>query len=395
MDWERLKERFENSASGRKFLAFASKLYGWGVKLDQGAYLHGFKWTKKVRARVVCIGNLTAGGTGKTTAVMLAAMAMAGSGIRVAIVSRGYKRQKKTTRPVILFENFKGDWRSTGDEPFMMSRVLAPYKIPIVVSPDRVWAAKTAIRKFKSQLILLDDGLQHYRLKRNANIVLVDAENPFGNGQLLPYGILREPLTAFKRAALVILTHCDQVDEEDLEDMKAVIHQYNPRVPVLESVHHPQCYVDMCSSRRIPLKEIHGPAACFCALGNPDSFENTLESLGLELKQRWRFPDHQHYTEEMLHTFQATREDLPLITTFKDFVKLPKNWRSILERDVYVLSVNLKIRGGEHEKKLFLSTLYPDLFKKTAQAGQTSAVQNATPVESVVAPQPQKGASAK
>ena len=92
-----------------------------------------------------------------------------------------------------------------GDEPFMMSRVLAQYKVPIVICPDRAEGAKEALRRFKSQIILLDDGLQHHRLERDANIILVDAKNPFGNKQLLPYGVLREPLTALKRANLIVI----------------------------------------------------------------------------------------------------------------------------------------------------------------------------------------------
>ena len=97
----------------------------------------------------------------------------------------------------------------------------------------------------------------------------------------------------------------------------------------------------------------------FSALGHPETFENTLRGLGLDLKQVWRFPDHEHYTEDNLYTFEQTRGGLPLVTTFKDFVKFPDNWRDILSGGVYVLSVNLRIRGGEKEFDKFTNTLYP------------------------------------
>ncbi|MGN0024651.1 MAG: tetraacyldisaccharide 4'-kinase [Candidatus Avelusimicrobium sp.] len=363
MDLLQLKEELEQNFLGRVVLKAASALYGAGVKLNLAAYEHGWKSAKSVNSRVVCIGNITAGGTGKTTAVLLAATALAKEGVRVSIVSRGYKRQQKTEGPVVLFDNPDADWRMAGDEPFMMSRVLSQYKVPIVISENRAEAATEALRRFKSQIVLLDDGFQHHRLHRDANIVLVDAKNPFGNKELLPYGVLREPLSALKRASLVVLTHCDQVSRRQLEDAKDVIREYNDCVEILESVHEPEYYFDICRSKKVDLTDIKGPAVCFCALGHPATFEATLEKLGLELKQKWRFPDHQFYTEDHLRTFEDTRAGLPIITTFKDFVKFPDNWREILTTDVYVLSVNLKILGGETEMNKFTDVLYPNFSK--------------------------------
>ncbi len=359
MDLLSLKESLEQNALGRGILKAASVLYGAGAWAHQTLYTQGWKTAQRVNSRVVCIGNLTAGGTGKTTTVLLAATTLAKQGVRVAIVSRGYKRQQKTDGPIILYDNPDADWRLAGDEPFMMSRVLSKYQVPIVIANRRADAATEALRRFKSQLILLDDGLQHFALQRDANIVLVDAKNPFGNKKLLPYGILREPLSGLKRADLVILTHCDQVSARQLEDVRDQVRMYNDTVDILESEHRPEYFVNICTTRQVQLGEIKGPVACFCALGHPESFERTLTGLGLELKQKWRFADHQHYTEEHLHTFEETRAGLPLITTFKDFVKFPNNWRDILTKDVYVLSVSLHIRGGEKEMQKFLNVLYP------------------------------------
>ena len=363
MNLVNVKESLEHNCLGRSVLWTASKFYGLGGAIHRALYEKGWKRVQNVNSRVVCIGNITAGGTGKTTAVLLAATTLAKAGVRVAIVSRGYKRRQKTGKPVILFDNPETDWRSAGDEPFMMSRILSKYKVPIVISPNRTEAATEALRHFKSQIILLDDGLQHWRLHRDANIILVDAQNPFGNAHLLPYGILREPLHAFLRASLVVLTHCNQVSERALEDIKDKIREQNDEVVILESVHEPEYYMDICQAKQVALEDIKGPVACFSALGSPETFENTLKGLGLELKQKWRFADHQFYTEEHLRTFEQTRGDLPLITTFKDFVKFPDNWRDILKKDVYILSINLKIRGGENEMDKFMDALYPGFSK--------------------------------
>ena len=363
MDLLKLKNKFESNFLGRGILLLASKLYGMGVEIDHACYENGWKASKSVNSRVVCIGNITVGGTGKTTAVLLAATTLAKEGVRVAIVSRGYKRQQKTQGPVVLFDNPDIDWRSAGDEPFMMSRILSQYKVPVVIAPDRAAAATEALRRFKSQIVLLDDGLQHHRLRRDANIILIDAKNPFGNKQLLPYGILREPMKALKRASLVVLTHCDQVSARQREDIKDEIRTYSDTVEIIESQHEPEYYFDICKTQKKDLADIQGEAVCVSALGHPETFENTLTGLGLQLKQKWRFPDHHYYTEENLRTFEDTRAGLPLITTFKDFVKFPDNWRDILTNDVYVLSVRLKILGGEKEMDLFTDALYPKFSK--------------------------------
>ena len=364
MDVLTLREKMKKNWAGRLVLLAASKLYGAGVWLDRISHENGWQAVKSVNSRVVCIGNITAGGTGKTTAVLLAATTLAKEGIRVAIVSRGYKRQQKEKdEVVVLFDNPDADWRLAGDEPYMMSRVLSQYKVPIVICQDRAKAATEALRRFKSQIILLDDGLQHHRLKRDANVILIDAKNPFGGGHLLPLGNLREPLTALQRGALFVLTHCEQVTERELEEVKDTIREYNDLPEIVESVHEPEYYMDVCKGQKVELKDIKGEVACFSALGHPETFENTLKGLGLSLKQVWRFPDHEHYTQDNLRTFEQTRNGLPLITTFKDFVKFPDNWREILTSGVYVLSVNLKIRGGEGEFNKFTDALYPKFSK--------------------------------
>ena len=376
MDLLAIKNKLEKNPLGRGILLVGSKLYGAGGYIHRIMYEKGWRIPQNVNSRVVCIGNISAGGTGKTTAVLLAATLLAEVGIRVSIVSRGYKRQQKTEEPLVLFDNPETDWRQAGDEPFMMSRVLSAYNVPIVIDSNRVRGTIEALRHFKSQIVLLDDGLQHYRLYRDANIVLVDAQNPFGNKHLLPYGILREPLTSLKRANLIVLTHCDQVTSNQLKLLKDEIRLYNQNVPIIESEHKPQYYVDICTNKQIPLEQLNGQVACFCALGNPASFENTLTGLGLELKQKWRFPDHQHYTEEHLYTFEQTRQGLPLVTTFKDFVKFPDNWRDILKEKVYVLSVNLNIRGGETELAKFTEVLYPQFAKVKMQEHFYTASRN-------------------
>ena len=188
MDFIKLREKLLNNTAGRLLLAFAAFIYGLGVKFVLLAYKKGWRAQKAVNSRVVCIGNITAGGTGKTTAVLLCASKLSKAGIRTAVVSRGYKRSAKKDEVVVLFDKDLLNWRESGDEPYMMSQLLADDKVPVVVSSDRYAAASQAVKEFRSQVILLDDGMQHHRLKRDANVVLIDAVNPFGGGGVLACG---------------------------------------------------------------------------------------------------------------------------------------------------------------------------------------------------------------
>ena len=365
MNLQRIKEKMDHNFLGKAVLFCCSKAYGAAQAVNFWAYRHRWRKTERINTRVVCVGNITAGGTGKTTAVLLAASVLAQKGLRVAVVSRGYKRKERSKQPIVLTEDANVTWQEVGDEPFMMSRLLKNYKIPIVISSQRVRACYKAMARFNSQVILLDDGLQHHKLWRNANIILVDAKNPFGNRHFLPYGILREPMTALSRASLVLLTHCEQVPAEELKNISAEIRIYNGRAPILQSVHEPQYYMDVFTGKQVPLADIKGEVSCFSALGHPETFENTLSGLGLNLKQKWRFADHHRYTSDNLRTLQDTRGNLPLITTFKDWVKFPEDWRDILKKNVYVLAVNMKICGDGAQMEKFEQVLWPT--KKSVQ----------------------------
>lgn len=363
MDFIGLREKLLNNSAGRLFLAFAAFIYGLSVKFVLFAYEKGWRKQKGVNSRVVCIGNITAGGTGKTTAVLLCASKLSKAGVRTAVVSRGYKRTEKKNEVVVLFDKDLLNWKESGDEPYMMSQLLAEDKVPVVVSSDRHSAASEAVKEFRSQVILLDDGMQHHRLRRAANIVLIDAVNPFGGEELLPLGTLREPMTALKRASLVIITHSDLVSAREREDIKDHIRLINDEIEILEAIHKPDYYFDVNTKKKIPLKDLKGGAVAFSAIGDHSSFEQTLKNLGLDLKQTWRFPDHSSYTLEQMETFASSRGPLPLITTFKDYVKFPEGWQDIIKDRLYILAINMEILNGEENK--LMEVLYPGIkYKK-------------------------------
>ena len=344
MGLENFRKKILKYKAGRFALKACSVLYLIAVKFNLLLYKLKIKKQKSVDSFVVCIGNITAGGTGKTPTVLLCARILAEMGLRVAVVSRGYKRPKEGQEVVVLYDQKSLDWQNAGDEPYMMNLLLKDKQVPVIVSKSRYKAAKRATEEFKSQVILLDDGFQHHKLKRDRNIVLLDAQNPFGGG-LLPYGNLREPLTALERADILFLTHSDLVSESKLASIKKEIKRRNPSLPVLEAVHKPKNYFDLIKNEPVPLNALQGSAVCFCALGDPKSFETTLKNLGVNLKQTWRYSDHKKYTLDDIKNLASLRGNLPLITTFKDYVKLPAGWQEYIKDNFYMLEIEMHLNN--------------------------------------------------
>jgi len=188
----------------RLALVPASAAYRAAVGLRNGLYDHGWLAARRVPARVLSVGNLTVGGTGKTPAALWLAERLAARGRRVGIVARGYR--KRRPGPVVVGVDGRAlvSAEDGGDEAVMLARRFAG---PVVTGERRHEAASLACARFALDTIVLDDGFQHHRLRRDLDIVVVDAVRPFGNGQLLPAGHLREPPGALGRAGLLVKNH--------------------------------------------------------------------------------------------------------------------------------------------------------------------------------------------
>ena len=310
-------------------------------------YDAGFLPSRRVRARTICIGNLTAGGTGKTTAVLLAAQTLRRHHKSVAILTRGYARPEQGKEVVVLHEDRHPSWRQTGDEPWMMHHALEGLDVPILISADRVKAAEMAVQRYRPDVLLLDDGFQHLRLQRDVDIVLLNATDPWGGGSLLPLGNLREPRWALRRASLVVLTHADRVSEERLQTLRAEVESRHPGVPVAEAAHRPCFLFDVGLEARRPLTRLRKQeVTLLCGIGDPDSFADQMRRVGAKVAQQWRFPDHHPYTLAELRSIERTRAGRPVVTTFKDFPRLPPGWQEALTGEVFALGIQLEITRG-------------------------------------------------
>ena len=196
-------------------LKLLGKIYGLGADLRNSLYDRGILKTHSLGARTISIGNITTGGTGKTPLVAHVASILSVNGEKVCILTRGYGRDNPGDRVLVSDgTNILVDARTGGDEPVELGRKLLGKAI-VVADADRVSAARWAKEEFGITAFVLDDGFQHRRVKRDLDIVCIDATNPFGRGMMLPAGALREPLENLSRADAIVLTRANQVESVD------------------------------------------------------------------------------------------------------------------------------------------------------------------------------------
>jgi tetraacyldisaccharide 4'-kinase len=278
--------------------------------------------TRFDKARVISFGNLTAGGTGKTPAVIAQARLEVEAGHHVAVLTRGYGAPRHSSPIAVLPDDPRPNLgRHIGDEPALILR-RAP-GVMIVKSPNRVEAAWVAIYEYGCDTLILDDGYQYLGLERDENILLLDAACPFGNGHLLPRGILRERPEAINRATEIILTRCDQV--EDLSPLLDELAVLAPGVPIRRTVHRPSSLWRVQGGGVLPLKTLRGQrVTALCGIARPEAFLQTLEDLGASIVDTRIYRDHAPIPPQDIPTSGT------VITTEKDAMRLGRVGEHVL-----------------------------------------------------------------
>jgi len=256
------------------------------------------------------VGNITTGGTGKTPCVEWVCKHLRQLGLRVTILSRGYGSVDghPNDEALVLEENLP-------DVPHLQGR-------------DRVAMAKVAIEELETEVIVLDDGLQHLRLARDIDLALVDATDPYGGGWCLPAGLLREPVTQLKRVHAIIITRSDLIHPDDLDVLHQQLTKLAPRAVIAHAVHAPLGWLD--ADHPGDLLELadrpSSKVAMVSGIGNPTAFRTTLEKLGLQVQGERVFPDHHPYTASDVADLEEWASGLAadtwIATTQKDLVKL-------------------------------------------------------------------------
>ena len=338
------------------FLRGCSYLYEFGVRLKLSCYKMGLKTRVKLPCCVISIGNITVGGTGKTPTAQKMADLIKRMGYRVVILNRGYRSHWDKDIGVVSDGNkiFMTAYEA-GDEAYLMAKTLPG--IPVVIGKNRAVTGKYAVEKLNAEVIIMDDGYQHWHLERDLDVVLVDTLNMFGNGCVLPRGMLREPLENLDRGDLFLLTKTDQSSILSRKQLRQTIEKYNAKAPVVESVHHPKNFVEIAdwykgiTTNRMDLSELEGKdVMVFSAIGNPSSFEQTLSSIGLNIMEAVRYPDHHDYGMlEMQYISEraSSQKAVAMVTTSKDAVKIPTEFiYSSREIPLYILNMDIQVTDG-------------------------------------------------
>ncbi len=322
------------------------------VRARNALYRRPILEVRDLGARTISVGNITTGGTGKTPLVAYIAGLFVTRGEKVCILTRGYGRENAKRRVVVSdgIDVLEHAPRVTGDEPLELANKLQG-KAVIVADADRVGAAEWAKRKFGVTVFILDDGFQHLRVKRDLDIVCVDATNPFGGGKMLPAGRLREPVEGLSRAGAIVITRADLVSEVALSNLRSEISELSS-APAFKA-----------TNRILSLREMHAETErprsgesffAFCGLGNPESFFDGLRREGLQVKGIRAFEDHHQYSQKeivKLESEAAAADCSTLVTTAKDAVKLE---RVAFAMPCVVAEIKIEIDEGERFENLIL-----------------------------------------
>ncbi|MDI6776693.1 MAG: tetraacyldisaccharide 4'-kinase [Syntrophales bacterium] len=347
------------------FLFFLSLLYRQTIKLRDRLYDTGVFKERRLPGKVISVGNITVGGTGKTTMVIMLTNMLKKHGYRPAILSRGYGGKKKT--PVNVVSNgahLLMGYVEAGDEPVLLAKSVRG--VPVLTGPKRTLTGRFAREALGADILILDDGFQHHSLFRDIDIVLLDAARPFGNGRLLPRGPLRESTEALKRADIIVWTGGDNGREEECgfgNTPQWPLHLSCPEcdsAPVFRGYHRPKYLIQAAMGKTYPPEYLNGKKVCaFAGIGSPESFRKTLESLGGRVVAFIPFPDHHRYHRKDITVIRGTAAGSTvetIVTTEKDGIKLA-DFPSFLE-EIFLLHVEMEIvPSGEAFETLILEKL--------------------------------------
>lgn len=292
----------------RPFLRIFSLPYAAVVALRNWGYDRGILKAHRLDIPVICVGNLTVGGTGKTPAVAWLAAWLRARGLRVAIVSRGY-----------------GQLESGRNDEALELELRLP-DVPHLQNPDRYAAGLLAQDELEMEVVVLDDGFQHRRLKRDLDIVLIDATDPPAAHWLLPGGLLREPLGGLRRAGVVLISRTQLADASNLARIERLVERYAPQALCVRTWHQARGLRIAAGGER-SLEELKGrPVLAFCGIGNPEAFFRSLREYGLNVVDERSWPDHHAYSAEDVAALSDWASQhgscAAILCTMKDWVKL-------------------------------------------------------------------------
>ena len=299
--------------------------YWLGLRMHRGLYAAGLKRRYRAPVPVICVGNLSTGGTGKTPLVMAIVEMLQSMGREVGVLTRGYKSRGKRAvrrgRAAVATKTTVSP-SDVGDEPFMMLEKFSG--VQVLVSHDRSASARFAVEELACDVLVMDDGFQHWALERDLDIVVLDASQPERLNHLMPWGNLREGFSALRRAHVAVVAKAR--DEAERERMAALVRRANPSIAVWQVDFTPSDVRRLADGELIDMKSLDGePVLLVCGIASPEGFEQTAQTLGCKIAKRFFYRDHFTYPDLVIKylELQAQRLDARcILTTEKDAVKL-------------------------------------------------------------------------
>ena len=344
-----------------------SLLYEAGARLRRKLYTGRVRQPRRLPCPVISIGNLTAGGTGKTPLTIHIAGLLKKMGKNPVILSRGY-RGSDSARSGIVSDGRKILMTpgQCGDEPFLMARRLPD--VPVLIGRDRYRIGLQAIQQFSPDVILLDDGFQHFQLARDLDIVLLDKARPLDNNRLLPAGMLREPPATLRQSDIIVFTRADRPgngpDTPRLDHCLTGQPRFDTRHAPFLAAWVPRG-VTAVTDQAIPAIDILSGrrAFVFCGLANNPAFVETVRQLSVHITGCRFFRDHHAYTAldlSALARIAAQQHADLVITSHKDYVKIDQRQALEFPCDLAVLDVAISFIGPEEEFVDLLQAMAPD-----------------------------------
>ncbi len=314
------------------FLKGCAFVYRFGVLTVSWLYAKRLFPSCALGRPTICVGNITVGGTGKTPVVQWVVSYLKFQGLKPAVLTRGYMARTGT-----------GPKGQFSDEAVLLFESL---NVPVIVDPNRCRGAARAIHDHNPDVFVMDDGFQHWRARRDLDIVVINAANPFGNGEVLPRGILREPLSALKRADLFILNKVD-VAGDRAAGTESLLKRMFPATPVVSSVYGIAGCQDLGGKDiHLSAMELNEPVFVVSSIGDPQSFQSTLLKCSIGIAGSRHFPDHHMYTEkdivevcDAMHKAGVQR----LCVTHKDAVKLRSFQKEFQDRNIACLVILIQV----------------------------------------------------
>jgi tetraacyldisaccharide 4'-kinase len=347
-----LKRRWEVPATGTGFAPrglarLATAFYARGLNHSQKRALAR---RRRLPGFTVSVGNLVVGGTGKTPMALWLAQHFTRRGQRVAILSRGYGRGTRSAARVSTGAGTGQEAARFGDEPVLLAMALP--EATVWVGRDRFETGTAAVREVAAGVFILDDGFQHLSLHRDVDLVLLDTQQPFGNGALLPAGPLREPPHHLARASAILLTHAD--DAVPTQATRVQLERAFPALPVFACRHRLAGVRRGLNGPLLPVATFRARrVVAFAGIGRPDLFFSALSDAGLLLAAAVAFSDHHRYRPRDLEDLEQrcrAQGGAPLITTAKDAVRLPQ----AVQRHLWTIALELEFAAERDRFTAFL-----------------------------------------